>query len=95
MSYKNRARSIGDLERGNLVEYFINKYSNTGKNIGPTVADIPNSEVEDYRLVFNDDGTIIGSSSNAESIDDISEFDIDGVLDSIRKNSTCIMLGTL
>ena len=49
---------ITKTDREHLIEYFIKKYSSSGLNIGPLAIDIPQSEVEDYYLVFNGDGTI-------------------------------------
>jgi hypothetical protein len=92
MSYKNGERLVSNLDRNNLLEYFINKYSNTGKNIGPVVTDIPGSEVEDYRLVFNDDGTILDESTETHNLDDTEDVDMDSVFESIRRNSSFMIL---
>ena len=70
----SRSRS-NKVNEDNLIKYFIKKYTNTGDNIGPTINDIPDSEKDDYNMVFNSDGSIkedcLGTDYDTVSMDEL------------------------
>ena len=90
---------ITKTDREHLVEYFIRKYSSSGPNIGPLEIDIPQSEVEDYHLVFNGDGTIKSDYDRSPEKYAInkenSDKEIDELLERLRDRESSTLYGPI